>query len=141
MLGLCYAQVVKLSDAVQPLPRQTTAFVHGVPHSFIKVGEEKAQPPPEGQRRFDNGAYFIGKVSPHAFSYSVCWSSQHLQDINHIHRAFHCAHLFLAPTFDSIHPDLIAVVAAIFLYLSLILLLLLSKFKADACCQIFLQGI
>ncbi len=53
---------MKLSDAVQPLPRQTTAFVHGVPHSFIKVGEEKAQPA-EGKLRFENGAYFIGKVS------------------------------------------------------------------------------
>ena len=89
MLGLCRLQVVKLSDAVQPLPRQTTAFVHGVPHSFIKVGKEKAQPPPEGQRRFDNGAYFIGKVSPHAFCYSVCWLWQHTQDINHIHLDFH----------------------------------------------------
>ena len=57
----CHAQVVKLSDAVQPLPRQTTAFVHGVPHSFIKVGEEKAKPT-EGQLRFEDGAYFIGKV-------------------------------------------------------------------------------
>lgn len=53
--------MVKLSDAVQPLPRQTTAFVHGVPHSFIKVGEEKAQPA-EGKLRFENGAYFIGKA-------------------------------------------------------------------------------
>ena len=79
------AQVVKLSDAVQPLPRQTTAFVHGVPHSFIKVGEEKAQPPPEGQRRFDNGAYFIGKVSPCAFSHAACCSWQHTQDIIQIH--------------------------------------------------------
>lgn len=59
---LACAQVVKLSDAVQPLPRQTTAFVHGVPHSFIKVGEEKAKPV-EGKLRFENGAYFIGKVA------------------------------------------------------------------------------
>lgn len=54
---------MKLSDAVQPLPRQTTAFVHGVPDSFIKVGEEKAAAASEGKKRFEDGAYFIGKVS------------------------------------------------------------------------------
>ena len=55
-------QVVKLSDAVQPLPRQTTEFVHGVPDSFLAVGEKKSLPAPEGQARFSRGAYFMGKA-------------------------------------------------------------------------------
>ena len=55
-------QVVKLSDAVQPLPRQTTEFVHGVPDSFLRVGERKAAEPEEGQPRFTRGAYFMGKA-------------------------------------------------------------------------------
>jgi digalactosyldiacylglycerol synthase len=54
--------VVKLSDAVQQLPRSVTEFVHGVPESFLAVGAAKAAPPPEGQRRFSKGAYFIGKA-------------------------------------------------------------------------------
>lgn len=55
-------QVIKLSDAVQSLHRQTTQFVHGVPQSFLDVGVKKAGPPVEGQARFSRGAYFIGKV-------------------------------------------------------------------------------
>lgn len=55
-------QVVKLSDAVQELPRSVTEFVHGVPDSFLKVGEAKAKKPEPGQPRFSKGAYFIGKV-------------------------------------------------------------------------------
>ena len=64
--------MIKLSDAVQPLARQTTQFVHGVPGSFLKVGEDKAQPPPEGEQRFPKGAYFIGKVH---ISMCLCLSS------------------------------------------------------------------
>lgn len=69
---------MKLSDAVQPLPRQTTAFVHGVPHSFIKVGEDKAQPAGSGEKRFEGGAYFIGKVGlcltgPLHSAVQPCW--------------------------------------------------------------------
>lgn len=54
-------KVVKLSDAVQDLPRQTTQFVHGVAESFLKVGEKKAAPALDGGPRFSRGAYFLGK--------------------------------------------------------------------------------
>ena len=54
--------MIKLSDAVQSLHRQTTQFVHGVPQSFLDVGVRKGVPPPEGEPRFSRGAYFIGKV-------------------------------------------------------------------------------
>lgn len=56
------AQVVKLSDAVQQLPRQVTEFVHGVPASFLEVGSAKAAAAAAGQPAFTKGAYFIGKV-------------------------------------------------------------------------------
>ena len=55
-------QVVKLSDAVQPLPRQTTQFIHGVPQQFLAVGDKKSEAPAEGQERFSRGAYFMGKA-------------------------------------------------------------------------------
>ena len=62
-------QIVKLSDAVQELPRSVTEFVHGVPESFLKVGEAKAKASEGGEPRFSKGAYFIGKVS--FFTYSA----------------------------------------------------------------------
>ncbi|CAL8463148.1 g2682 [Coccomyxa elongata] len=55
-------KIVKLSDAVQEMPRSVTQFVHGVPGSFLAVGEAKAKPPPDGGPRFTKGAYFIGKA-------------------------------------------------------------------------------
>ena len=36
-------KVVKLSDAVQELPRAQTCFVHGVSPRFLSIGEERAQ--------------------------------------------------------------------------------------------------
>jgi hypothetical protein len=56
---------VKLSDAVQPLPRQTTEFVHGVSKSFLAVGAQKALPVEEGTERFKPKIYFMGKVTNH----------------------------------------------------------------------------
>ena len=54
-------KVVKLSDAVQDLPRQTTEFVHGVADSFLSVGEKKSVMRGDGAPRFSKGAYFLGK--------------------------------------------------------------------------------
>lgn len=44
-------QVIKLSDAIQPLPRSTTEFVHGVARGFLAVGRASAQ-----QRGYSLGA-------------------------------------------------------------------------------------
>ena len=35
-------QVIKLSDAVQQLPREQTLFVHGVPPCFLSAGDRMA---------------------------------------------------------------------------------------------------
>lgn len=75
-------KVIKLSDAVQKLPREETVFVHGVSDSFLAVGKTKAKPAAEqgdsaaagaeasgaGEQeaaqpsRFTKGAYFLGKA-------------------------------------------------------------------------------
>ncbi|KAK9861589.1 hypothetical protein WJX84_001177 [Apatococcus fuscideae] len=55
-------KVIKLSDAVQSLPRQVTCFVHGVPPPFLEVGQQASKPSQPGEPRFSKGAYFVGKL-------------------------------------------------------------------------------
>lgn len=56
--------VVKLSDAVQDLPREKTQFVHGVSPNFIDIGKRRAAAvaSDEDENKFNKGVYFIGKV-------------------------------------------------------------------------------
>ena len=58
-----HMQIIKLSDAVQPLPRSATLFVHGVSRAFLAAGDAAAEPPQPGAagRHFTHGSYFIGK--------------------------------------------------------------------------------
>lgn len=49
-------KVIKLSGAVQRLPREQICFVHGVSDGFLHVGRQK------DEIEFRKGAYFLGKA-------------------------------------------------------------------------------
>lgn len=49
-------KVIKLSGAVQKLPREQVCFVHGVSDSFLHIGRKKQN------IIFNKGAYFLGKA-------------------------------------------------------------------------------
>lgn len=51
-------RVVKLSAIIQPLPRSLVCNVHGVRADFLEVGRRATWP----FRRFNKGAYFLGKT-------------------------------------------------------------------------------
>lgn len=55
-------QVIKLSDAVQDLPRQATQYVHGAPECFLRIGDDAAVPEADEEPRFSKGAYTLGKM-------------------------------------------------------------------------------
>ena len=58
----CPMQVIKLSDAVQPLPREVTCCVHGAAPGFVTAGAAKTHAPDGSGRRFSKGAYCLAKV-------------------------------------------------------------------------------
>lgn len=71
-------KVVKLSDAVQKLPRESTMFIHGVSPTFLQVGERKAREAAEhGHASWNKGAYFIGKVQHHTRAATHAYASSH----------------------------------------------------------------
>ncbi len=77
-------KVIKLSDAVQDLPRQTTEFVHGVADSFLSVGEKKSVVRSDGAPRFSKGAYFLGKcVWAKGYTELIDLLSQNKEQLGH----------------------------------------------------------
>ena len=55
-------QVIKLSDAVQPLPRQATQYVHGAPQCFLAIGDDCSHETADDKPHFTKGAYTLGKM-------------------------------------------------------------------------------
>lgn len=55
-------QVLRLSAATQDLPRSVVCNVHGVNPKFLNIGEKTAADREGGQKVFNKGAYFLGKM-------------------------------------------------------------------------------
>jgi digalactosyldiacylglycerol synthase len=80
-------KVVKLSDAVQNLPRQETCFVHGVSHTFLSIGEARTNPDVEARLVFTKGIYFLGKALwAKGFAELLDRFSEHKTRLEHQHQ-------------------------------------------------------
>ena len=55
-------KVIRLSAAIQDLPRSIICNVHGVNPKFLEIGKRKNEHQQNGDRAFTKGAYYIGKM-------------------------------------------------------------------------------
>lgn len=58
-------KVIRLSAATQDFPRSIICNVHGVNPRFIEIGKKKNEQQQAGNKAFDKGAYYIGKMIWH----------------------------------------------------------------------------
>lgn len=54
--------MIRLSAAIQDLPRSIICNVHGVNPKFLEIGKRKNEHQQNGDRAFTKGAYYIGKM-------------------------------------------------------------------------------
>ena len=55
--------MIRLSAAIQDLPRSIICSVHGVNPKFLEIGKRKNEHQQNGDQAFSKGAYYIGKMA------------------------------------------------------------------------------